>query len=316
MNKFLILVALLLAAIAGAFFWLRPAAVAPPGPNSPVSGRPVVYTTFYPTEYWTARLGHDLVEVRCPILEDEDPIFWEPAPAVIAAYQQADLIVANGAGFEKWLTQATLPAAKLVDTALPFAGEFITFENATTHSHGPKGEHVHAGIDGHTWLDPNLAKIQVGEIHKALARLLPAEVDELRSRYQSLVSDLEDLDRAFRALASRDERWVLASHPAYNYLARRYDWKIESLDLDPEEMPSDAALAEIGTILASHPARAILWESAPTPEIAQRLEERFDLASFVVSPCELLGKAEREAGLDYLKVMQANVEALRAAFAL
>ncbi|MGE3166041.1 MAG: metal ABC transporter substrate-binding protein [Planctomycetota bacterium] len=316
MNRVVVVIAILVAVGAIAFAYLRPAR----GPKSVPGaggGLPVVYTTFYPTEYWAERLGRGFVDVHCPVPEDEDPIFWEPTPAEIAAFQKADLIIVNGASFEKWIAQATLPTGRVVDTALPFASEFITFEKATTHSHGPKGEHTHAGIDGHTWLDPNLAKIQAGEVLAALARLVPQHADELRARHQALVKDLDDLDRALRSLAPRTPgQWLLASHPAYNYLARRYDWKIANLDLDPEQMPDEAALTQIGAVLAQQSARAIIWESAPDPEIADRLRERFDLESFVVSPCELLGAMERKAGVDYIGVMKTNVDALRAAFAL
>ena len=51
---------------------------------------PVVYTTFYPTAYFTQRIAKDYAKVVCPVPEDEDAIFWEAYkyPDIIQKYQQ------------------------------------------------------------------------------------------------------------------------------------------------------------------------------------------------------------------------------------
>lgn len=279
------------------------------------AARPVVYTTFYPTAYFAGRIAGDLASVVCPVPEDEDPIFWMPPADILQAYQEADLIVLNGAGFAKWVERASLPSSRVVDTAAPFAGEFIRYENATTHSHGKAGEHSHEGIDGHTWVDPVNAKTQAGEIRSALARLLPDHSADLEANFARLAADLDALDAGFREVSASDPRRpLLASHPAYNYLVRRYGWNLANLDLDPETMPTDAQFEEIRTILADHPAKFLLWESEPLPEIAARFRDGFGIESVTVSPCELLGEAEMAAGADYLTVMRKNLESLRTVF--
>jgi zinc transport system substrate-binding protein len=70
----------------------------------------VVYTVNYPLAYFAERIGGDAVEVTCPAPPDEDPAFWSPAAETIAAYQGADLILLNGAGYAKWVKRATLAA--------------------------------------------------------------------------------------------------------------------------------------------------------------------------------------------------------------
>jgi len=281
----------------------------PTGPTTPQ-----VYTTFYPTTYFAARIADGAVEVVCPIPPDEDPIFWMPDAATIAAYQKADLIVINGAHFEKWVEKVSLPAAKLVDTALPFESRFLRFTGAVTHSHGAGGEHSHEGVDGHTWLDPGLAKIQADQVHRALARLLPEKAGEFRGNLTALADDLDKLHEAFENLSNAMRGApLLASHPAYNYLAKRYAWDVTNLDLDPERMPADEVIAEIRATLADKPARILLWESPPLSEIAERFEKELKLVSVVFSPCELLTEEQLQAEQDYMRVMHANINRLRAA---
>jgi zinc transport system substrate-binding protein len=68
----------------------------------------------------------------------------------VAAFQQANLIVVNGASFEKGLAKVTLAESRVVDTAKPLADELIVLTETVTHTHGPQGKHSHEGIDGHT----------------------------------------------------------------------------------------------------------------------------------------------------------------------
>jgi len=275
-------------------------------------GKPIVLTTFYPTLYFVQRIAGDLVDAECPVPEEEDAIFWHPDEATIGRFQQADLIVVNGAEFEKWVAKTSLPPARIVNTARSFEKDFVRFEHATTHSHGPAGEHAHEGIDGHTWVDPMFASIQAGEIENALRKLLPGDGAKLDVGFAALRKDLGGLDAAFRALPGKPP--LLASHPAYNYLAKRYGWNLVNLDLDPEEMPSAEVFAQVKAILAEHPAKHLLWEADPKPEIAARFRDELGVGSITFSPCELMSAEDLAAGKDYLSVMKGNLRALREAF--
>jgi zinc transport system substrate-binding protein len=283
------------------------------GGDSPqaTGSKPVVYTTFYPTTYFASRIGGELIEVVCPVPADEDAIFWQPSPEVIQKYQEADLIVVNGAEFEKWVATASLPLARVVDTAKPFEEDFVRFEGGITHAHGPAGAHAHEGIDGHTWVDPLLAKLQAAEIAQALVKLLPEHRAEIERNTQALQADLDELDAALKKLtADYEGELILASHPAYNYLQKRYDLNIINLDLDPESMPDDETMAALKKAQAEHPARYILWEGEPLPEIRDRFATELGLTSVLFSPAELMDPEELAAGADYMSVMRENVARL------
>ena len=272
-----------------------------------------VYTTFYPTEYFCQRIAGDLVEVVCPLPEDADPVFWQPDVESLRAFQEADLIVLNGAGLEKWVEQVSLPTARVVDTAKVFRDEWLEFDNTVTHNHGPTGAHAHEGTDAHTWLDPLLAKQQAEQIWKALVARLPAEAARLGEGFAALAADLDELHVALEALGGAGKP-VLASHPAYNYLARRYRWKVINLDLDPGTMPSEDAVAGLRSVVSDRGVRNLLWESSPRDEIAARLVVQLGVRSVVVSPVESLGSTERSSGQDYLSIMHANIERLKPVF--
>jgi zinc transport system substrate-binding protein len=274
----------------------------------------VVYTTFYPTMYFTQRIAGDHAKVVCPCPATEDPAYWMPDDKTLIAYKQADLIIINGASFEKWLDKVSLPQSRIVDTTTAQAGSLITFTQAVQHAHGPKGEHTHAGIDGHTWLDPVIAKAQAEEIKKALIRRDPDHAAAFERGFGKLAKDLDDLDARLRAVSARMKTVsLLCSHPAYNYLARQYGWRIRNLHLDPRGMPDAEALAEAKQAAVELSAQHLLWETAPASDITKAIHDATGVRSIVFSPCATLGEDVLQRGGDYISAMQANVAALEKA---
>lgn len=267
-------------------------------------------TSFYPTAYLARRIAGGLVAVDCPVPEGEDPIFWQPSRADLERYRGARLVILNGAEFEKWATTASLPSSRVVRSADGFQDRFLTFDTGITHSHGAAGEHSHEGIDGHTWLDPFNAIDQAKSIERAMSSAWPEHAEAFTQNLAALEADLMTLDSAFKALTPRLAGVkLLASHPAYDYLAARYGWTIANLDLDPEVGLTEEAIAEVAHAIGDHEGRAILlWESEPS-------ETTFEVpfASVVFSPAELAGTGPDEPAEDYLAIMRANIARLDAA---
>ena len=85
----------------------------------------------YPLAYFAGRIGGPDVAVLFPAPADVDPAHWSPEPETVASYQAADLILLNGADYAKWVAQASLPAAKLVDTGSAYADRLIPLEEAS-----------------------------------------------------------------------------------------------------------------------------------------------------------------------------------------
>lgn len=277
-----------------------------PAGDAAAKGSPTVYTASYPLAYFAERLGGGIFTVVFPMAEDGDPAFWQPAPPVIAAYQKADLILLNGAGYSAWAAKASLPASRTVDTSAGFGDLFISIPGTVTHNHGPQGAHTHAALAFTTWLDPRLAMRQAGVVAEALTRLRPSDAAAIAGRLAVLNADWMALERALKeATAGHRERPVIASHPVYQYLERAagLDWR--SLHWEPDAEPDAAQWEELRALLEKHPARAMVWEGEPLPSVRARLENEFGLRVVVFNPC-----GNRPAAGDLLSVMQAGIAAL------
>ncbi|PIE23238.1 MAG: hypothetical protein CSA62_08490 [Planctomycetota bacterium] len=289
-------------------------------PQSPnVATPPRIVASFEPLRWVASELAADFAQIETLTPADADPLHYKPNEAKVQDLQQATLILLNGAGAEAWIDKIALPMAKTLNASNSFARDFIEIEGAIVHSHGPGGEHTHDGLDPHVWLDPQQLREQARAVHARLKQVLAQNekaLSGLGKRLQKLEKQLNELHAGFESLGKRPKGEVLlASHPAYNYVARRYGWEMYNLDIDPETMPSDEAFALLRSQLADKKARFIFWESKPLPEIAARFKKDFGLDSVLFSPGEMLSAQELAAGQNYLTVMRANIERLRPVFA-
>jgi zinc transport system substrate-binding protein len=257
----------------------------------------------HPLEYFTERIGGDLVDVVFPAPPDIDPAFWSPGPDSVAAYQQADVIFRHGAGYARWIDRTTLPASRLVDTSAAFADRLIGVEDAVVHTHGPAGEHSHGETAFTTWLDPRLAIEHTRAILEALVVARPQHETSFREGFDTLERDLLENDRQFEtAFAAFSGQPLLASHPVYQYLAGRYSLSMRSVHFEPDERPDERAWGDLEKILAEHPASLMLWEGEPLPDTAARLET-LGVGVVVFDPC-----GNRPGEGDWMTTMRRNAE--------
>ena len=267
------------------------------------------YVVNYPLKYFAERIGGEHVKVEFPAPPDQDPVYWVPGIKTISEYQQAGLILLNGASYAKWVDKVTLPRSKLVNTSRKFKNRYIRIEGAVTHSHGPGGEHAHEGIAFTTWLDLDLAAKQAKAVAEALGRKKPKLRDTFQENYAALEKDLMSLDRSIKEIVSKNQtNPIIASHPVYDYLSRRYGLNMKSVHWEPDEFPSDAQWSELRAMLKKHPAKWMIWEEEPMKESAERLKA-MGVDSLIFDPC---GNTPDQG--DFMSVMRRNVENLKPAF--
>jgi len=264
-----------------------------------------VYVVNYPLAYFAERIGGAAVEVVFPAPAGEDPAYWSPDVEIVARYQQADLILLNGAGYAKWVEKVSLPMSKMIDTSAAFTDRLLPLDEAVTHAHGPGGEHEHTGYAFTTWLDPELAIEQARSVAGALAAARPSGATAFQEALAALEADLRTLDaRLSAATAETATEPLLFSHPVYQYLIARFDLSARSVHWEPDEAPGASAWLDLGKTLVEHRAAWMIWEAEPLSKIAGRLQE-LGLESVVFDPC---GNVP-DSG-DFLTVMNANAAAL------
>jgi zinc transport system substrate-binding protein len=264
-----------------------------------------IITVNYPLAYFAERILGDHGSVSFPAPADVDPAYWSPAPEIISEYQQADLILLNGAGYAAWTANATLPRSGLVNTTAAITDRLIPVESTVTHTHGPAGDHSHGDTAFTTWLDPGIAIEQARAVLDAVVHARPQHEADFRNAFESLESDLTELDSQLQEMSEQlGKQPVLFSHPVYQYLERRYNLRGFSVHWEPDEVPEEAQWRQLQSVLQQHPATIMIWEAEPLEETRRRLLD-LGVDSVIFAP-----GGNRPAGGDLLDLMHEGIASL------
>ena len=272
--------------------------------NAVEQNNPVIVVSNYPLFYFTERLAPK-AEIKFPAEGCGDPAYWKPGTDDITLMQKADLIILNGAGYEKWLATISVPSTKVVNSLKGMKDHLIKLDDKVTHSHGIEGEHEHGETAFTTWLDYKLAVKQAKVIKEALIQWTSLNGEEIEKNFNSLKADLLSVDAQMSVAAAKfKDKTLYASHPVYQYLSKAYNLNILSEHWEPDEFPGEEMWNSFKMKLKKFPSDIMLWEDTPLPETEKRLNE-LGLRIVVFNPCS----KKPETG-DFLSTMDSNIEGL------
>lgn len=265
-----------------------------------------VITVNYPLYYFAQRIGGELIDADYIIPRDIDPAFWSPDSKALESYQSADLIIINGADYEKWIEDVSLPGSRILNTTEAFEKDLIQIKAGVSHNHGPEGEHQHTDFATTTWLDFKLALNQAESIKNRLSQMIPEQNQLLNQNFEGLKRDLESLDTDMTSVASTLKSInLIGSHPIYQYLSRAYKLHLHSVHFEPNEIPEDHEWEEIFPLMSKSKPNLMLWENTPLERTQLKLN-KYDIKSVVFNPC-----GNMPPNGDFLSVMKNNIEAIK-----
>ena len=236
---------------------------AAPPQSAAASERPLVLTTFTVLADMADTIGGGHVEVASITKVGAEIHGYQPTPSDLVRAQDADLILDNGLGLERWfarfLNAVPAPHVVLSDGVEPVG---ITAGN-------------YAGKPNpHAWMSPKAAKIYVDNIVDAFSRLLPARAADFRRNGADYRRELDVLMAGLEsAFANPSAVPALVScEGAFSYLARdaglreAYLWPVNS---DAEGTPRQ--IRDVIGQVAEHRIPAVFCESTVNPESMQQV---------------------------------------------
>ena len=273
-----------------------------PSSETPKPKPPRVAATTYPLGFLVTRLAGDWVDLQMVLPADGDPAHGTPTTEQLLDLQNADLVIAHGAGYEQWMITASLPETKVSRTAEQL--DLLSI-SGRTHSHGKQGEHSHTGTDPRAWLDPDLFQRQAERVQQVLAEQWPNRADSTEQRLSELKDQLRAIDHQLEELlgagpASRWSFWA-ADPDRYGYWQRRYGIQIQHLKMSSPADMSSAGGPELD------PQSPVLW-------ISGRRSEAPPTDTRCAAAIDLLSRPSDGAVYDYLGQAKANLARLRSAF--
>lgn len=248
----------------------------------PVSAaeKPKVVATFSILGDLVAQVAGAHVEIVTLVGPNGDAHVFEPGPKESAALAEADLLVANGLGFEPWLERLSQAAG--------FKGALVTATDGVTplpaeHEEGEaeEADHDHGAFDPHAFQDLANGQIYVTNIAKGLSQADPAHAAEFQANAQRLSEQMAALDTELKAdfaTIPQEHRRVLTSHDAFRYFARAYGVDFVAIHgVSTEAEPTAKDLAEIVQQARAGGITAIFLENMSDPRLIETVAGETDL---------------------------------------
>ncbi|WP_130839440.1 metal ABC transporter substrate-binding protein [Corynebacterium neomassiliense] len=220
-----------------------------------------VLATFTILADMTRAVAGDAVTVTSLTRPGAEVHGYDPTPGDIRAAAEADLVIANGFGLEKWLDKLVADS----DATRVTATDGITPVNIEgTDDPNP-----------HAWMSPGLAKVYVDNITTALTERFPGDADTFRTNASSYKDQLDEVDRTMQDGLSRlpaNQRALQTCEGAFSYLTREagmsesYIWPVNS---DQEITPTQ--IRDAATFVKDNDVPAVFCESTVEPGPKEQL---------------------------------------------
>ncbi len=278
--SFLFFVTLLAAALTPTY--AAGPATATPVPLTPVPLQPgqklkVLATTTIVGDV-VKQVGGDAVDLTVLLPLGTDPHTFNPTPRDMAAVSDAQVIFANGAGLEVFLTNMLKNAG--TSTPVVAVSDGITLRHLATDQPGPTpppGQQENNGNDPHTWFSPINVQVWVQNIDQALSSLDPAHAADYKARAADYDQKLTQLDAWIKQQVAQippANRKLVTDHLAFGYYADRYGFEqigavIPSFSTAAQ--PSAQDMAQLEDAIRSQGVKAVIISNTINDALAQRV---------------------------------------------
>ena len=259
------------------------------GESAGSDDRMQVVAGFYPLAFAAEEVAGNRVEVTNLTPAGAEPHDVELSPRDVERIRSADLVLYAGGGFQPALEEAA-------DGSEGAAVEVL---------YGLDLREEDGEADPHVWLDP----VRFAQVVERIGAELGGEAPAWQ-----LASQLRALDGEFReGLADCDRDELVTAHDAFGYLADRYGLEVIPIaGLAPEVEPTPRDLEEIAGLVEDRGVTTVFVEPLLSPEIGETVAREAGVETAVLNPLEGLTEEELARGENYLSVMRANLEAMRA----
>lgn len=283
-----------------------------------------IYTTLFPIEDFTRKIGGEHVEVVSILPPGSDAHTYEPTTQTMIKIAKADAFIYNGLGMESY---AEAIADSVDDVEIVEASSGIkTLEHSEEHAeHSEEAhdheehseeehsdEHHHGDEDPHVWLDPTKAIEMAENIKETLIKLHPDAKEDFEANFQKVKNDLTKLDKEFASLVdSKNHPEMIVSHAAYGYWENRYGiHQIAISGLSPSNEPSQKALEEIIKTAKEKKLDYVLFEQNVTPKVAKSLQSEIGAKALRLHNLSVLTEEDINNKEDYFSLMRRNLDTL------
>ncbi|NMG50627.1 zinc ABC transporter solute-binding protein [Azoarcus communis] len=264
------------------------------------------------------QVGGERVQVEVLVGADQDAHAFQPRPSDSKRIGAAQLVVANGLGFDDWVERLARSGG-YKGIVLKASRGVSTIKMADDHDHGHNHKHDHkhgGGIDPHAWQDAGNAQRYVGNIAEALIQADPAGSAYYRANAERYIGELKRLDSEIRLAIDSlpaERRKVVSSHDAFAYFAKAYGLQFLSpVGVSNNAEPTAQGVARLIRQLRAEKVPAVFIENVADPRLIERIQAESGASVGGTLYSDALSAASGPAP-DYLTMMRHNLASLMTA---
>lgn len=186
-------------------------------------------------------------------------------PSMLRAMVEADVVLAQGLGFEEFL-----------EDALEASGDEITLVRV---SDGIPTRQLGDDVDQHVWFNPANVAIWTDNVREVLVdmdRTNAAQYAINAMRYQGKLAELDAFIEARVSELGPEERKIVADHRAWGYFADRYGFEFLGAvipNLSDNAEPSARDVAKTIEVIRAENVPAIFVGNTARPDVAEQVAE-------------------------------------------
>lgn len=251
---------------------------------------------------------------------------YEPTPQDIIAIQNCDLFIYVGGESDAWIEDvldgmdtSDMVILSLMDVVDPLEEDTENvLENPEEHNHEEDGTHLHEEeYDEHVWTSPKNAMLITQAICDALCEIDPDNAGQYQANTADYLTQLEELDAAFREVigdAQRDTLFFGDRFPLL-YFVREYGLNYYAAfpGCASETEPSAATVAKLIDLVREEAAPVVYQIELSNGNIARSIADSSGARVETFYTCHNITADDFNAGETYLSLMQRNVESLKEA---
>lgn len=269
-----------------------------------------VVTTFTLLEDMVKEIGGDHVEIHNLVPTGTDPHKYDPLPEDIKAATDADVIFYNGLNLEGgdagWF-------AKMIDTVGQDWEQVFKLTDGVDPLYITSSDGKDEEINPHAFLDPVVGMKMAENTKDAMISVDNAEKNYYEENAGKYIDKLSDMDKLYEEKISEipeENRILVTSERAYQYMANRYGLKEGFIwAIDTEENGSPEQIKELIQFIAEHEPPSLFVETNVDKRPMETVSNETGVEIFGEIFSDEIGKPGEE-GDTYVKFLQHNIDVI------
>lgn len=257
--------------------------------TTPRAPRPSIVVTYSVLGAVVSELVGDAADVSIVIPDGQDPHDFEPSAKDVEMINDADLLVANGLGFEEGLVDA-LDAANDRGVDRFLVSDFVTTIDGDGHDHHSSDDDSHGddahdedtsdahATDPHIWLSPFALSEMIDDLGMAINSSTGLDVtdaaEELAASLLSLDAQVANLITALGSCT------IVTGHDELGYFADRYGCEVVGAVIPSFSTTAEASageLSDLKDLIEQHDVKTLFTGLGTSSDVVERLVSELDI---------------------------------------